>query len=175
MRPGRLFCSAVVGIASGLRVKRNRFIKLSGGTRTVNRELADKARSLAGLNGYVTNLQARPIYHRKRDSIEAHLSVVLAALAISRWIEHATGWSVRRFVKTAAATAPFTSRPAITSSPPLTRYPTTSVRPSKPSTAQAEIRPASLTGNLRLHTGPGRAGPGLLAGGRLSTTGGARS
>jgi len=47
------------------------------------------------------DLQARPIYHRKRDSIEAHLSIVLAALAISRWIEHATGWSIRRFVKTA--------------------------------------------------------------------------
>jgi hypothetical protein len=65
--------------------------------------------------------------------------------------------------------------PAITSSPPLTRYPTTSDRPSKPSTAPAEIRPASLTGNLRLLTGPGRAGAGLLAGGGLSTTGGARS
>jgi transposase len=47
------------------------------------------------------DLQVRPIYHRKRDSIEAHLSIVLAALAISRWIEHATGWSIRRFVKTA--------------------------------------------------------------------------
>ena len=27
------------------------------------------------------DLRARPIYHRKRDSIEAHLSVVFAALA----------------------------------------------------------------------------------------------
>jgi hypothetical protein len=26
---------------------------------------------------------------------------VFAALAISRWIEHTTGWSIRRFVKTA--------------------------------------------------------------------------
>jgi hypothetical protein len=26
---------------------------------------------------------------------------VLAALAISRWIEHHTGWSIRKFVKTA--------------------------------------------------------------------------
>jgi hypothetical protein len=41
-------------------VKRNRFIKLSGGTRTVNRGLEDKARSLAGLKGYVTNLPACP-------------------------------------------------------------------------------------------------------------------
>jgi len=33
------------------------------------------------------DLQARPIYHRKRDSIEAHLSIVFAALAVGRWIE----------------------------------------------------------------------------------------
>jgi hypothetical protein len=117
-------------------VKRNRFVQLSGGTRTVNRELEQKARSLAGLKGYVTNLRtrpggtpvtagfvigayhqlsevgksfrmskhdlrARPIYHRKRDSIEARLTIVLAALAVSRWIEHQTGWPIRKFVKTA--------------------------------------------------------------------------
>ena len=32
-----------------------------------------------------SDLQARPIYHRKRDSIEAHLTIVFAALAASRW------------------------------------------------------------------------------------------
>jgi hypothetical protein len=37
------------------------------------------------------DLQARPIYHRKRDSIDAYLSVVFAALAVSRWIECQTG------------------------------------------------------------------------------------
>ena len=48
-----------------------------------------------------SDLQARPIYHRKRDSIEAHLTIVFAALAVSRWIEARTGWSIRKFVKTA--------------------------------------------------------------------------
>ena len=48
-----------------------------------------------------SDLQARPVYHRTRDSIEAHLTIVLAALAVSRWIEATTGWSVRRFVRTA--------------------------------------------------------------------------
>ena len=48
-----------------------------------------------------SDLQARPVYHRTRDSIEAHLTIVLAALAVSRWIERQTGWSIRRFVKTA--------------------------------------------------------------------------
>jgi len=48
-----------------------------------------------------SDLQARPVYHRKRDSIEAHLTIVFAALAVSRWIETRTGWSIRKFVKTA--------------------------------------------------------------------------
>jgi transposase len=124
---------AVAGLAP---VKRNRFIALDGATKSVDRELEAKARDLAGLKGYVTNLaachdgspvtadfvigsyhqlwnieksfrmsksdlQARPVYHRKRDSIEAHLTIVFAALAFSRWIEARTGWTVRKFVRTA--------------------------------------------------------------------------
>ncbi len=46
------------------------------------------------------DLAARPIYHRLRDSIEAHLSIVFAALAITRVIETRTGWSIRKFVTT---------------------------------------------------------------------------
>ena len=124
---------AVAGLAP---VKRNRFIALDGAVKSVNRDLEAKARTLAGLKGYVTNLeacpdgtpvtadfvigsyhrlfeieksfrmsksdlQARPVYHRTRDSIEAHLTIVFAALAVSRWIEAQTGWSIRKFVKTA--------------------------------------------------------------------------
>ncbi len=48
-----------------------------------------------------SDLQARPACHRKRDSIEAHLTIVFAALAVSRWIEHRTGWSIRKFARTA--------------------------------------------------------------------------
>jgi hypothetical protein len=33
------------------------------------------------------DLQARPLYHRTRDSMEAHLTIVFAALAVSHWIE----------------------------------------------------------------------------------------
>ena len=111
-------------------VKRNRYILLTGATKTVNRTLEAKTRALAGWKGYTTNLvgqpasfvidayhqlwriekafrmskhdlQARPIYHRTRDSIEAHLTVVFAAMAVSHWIEHQTGWSTKKFVRTA--------------------------------------------------------------------------
>jgi hypothetical protein len=47
------------------------------------------------------DLAARPIYHHKRESIDAHLTVVFAALAVGRLIEDRTGWSIRRFVRTA--------------------------------------------------------------------------
>jgi hypothetical protein len=123
-------------IAGKAPIKRNRFIQLSDGTHHINRELEAKARALAGLKGYITNLaacpdgtpitadfvisayhqlfqieksfrmskhdlQARPIYHHQRDSIEAHLSIVFAALAVSRWTEARTGWSIKKFVRTA--------------------------------------------------------------------------
>jgi hypothetical protein len=118
---------AVAGKAA---VKRNRFVTLTGGDKSVNRDLEAKARALAGLKGYTTNLpdpdaefvigayhqlwhieksfrmskhdlRARPIYHHKRESIEAHLNVVFAALAVTHFIETATGWSIKRFVRTA--------------------------------------------------------------------------
>ena len=47
------------------------------------------------------DLRARPIYHHKRESIEAHLTIVFAALAVTRWIEDRTGWSIKKFVRTA--------------------------------------------------------------------------
>jgi hypothetical protein len=47
-----------------------------------------------------SDLRAGPIYH-KRESIEAHLTIVFAALTVSRWIEARTGWSIRKFVRTA--------------------------------------------------------------------------
>lgn len=46
------------------------------------------------------DLAARPTYHHKRESIEARLTIVLAALAVSRLIEDRTGWSIRKSVRT---------------------------------------------------------------------------
>jgi hypothetical protein len=90
---GEQIAKAERGVAGQASVKRNWFIALSRGTRTVNRELEATARG-------ASDLQAPPVYHRTRDSIEAHLTIVLAALAVSRWIEGATDWSIRRFVRT---------------------------------------------------------------------------
>jgi hypothetical protein len=64
---------------------------------------------------------------------EAHLTIVLAALAVSRWIEHRTGWSIRNSSAPPAATAPSRSASPTTPSPPPTLYPTTYATPSRPS------------------------------------------
>ncbi|MBU1000125.1 IS1634 family transposase, partial [Patescibacteria group bacterium] len=40
------------------------------------------------------------IFHRKRDSIEAHLTIVLTALAMGKSIESQTGMSIKHLVKT---------------------------------------------------------------------------
>jgi len=115
---------AVAGQAA---IKRNRFVTLTGGSRAVNRDLETKARMLAGWKPYITNLdadpswvigayhqlwriehafrmskhdlRARPVYHHKRESIDAHLAVVFAALAISHRIEAQTAWTIKKFVR----------------------------------------------------------------------------
>lgn len=119
-------------VADGSRpVKKDRFVKLDGARRGVDWDLVDRARQLAGLKGYVTNipvatmagqavisayhdlwqversfrmtksdLRARPIFHHQRDSIEAHLTVVFAALAISRHLQDISGVSIRKLVRT---------------------------------------------------------------------------
>ena len=46
------------------------------------------------------DLRARPIYHHKRESIQAHMTIVFAALAVTRLIEDRTGWSIKKFVRT---------------------------------------------------------------------------
>lgn len=107
-------------------ISKAKFLTLSSKTKTLNQSLIDKARTLAGIKGYVTNLdipddqvithyhqlfhveasfrmaksdfKARPIFHRKKDAIEAHLTVVFAALAIGKSLEAQTGMSIKRLV-----------------------------------------------------------------------------
>ena len=115
-------------VAGKAPVKRNRFITLTGAQKSVNRELEAKARTLAGWKGYITNLatptpeyvigayhqlwqveksfrmsksdlKARPVYHHLKDSIEAHLTIVFAALAIARDLQARSGSSLQRIIR----------------------------------------------------------------------------
>ncbi|MFJ5859349.1 IS1634 family transposase [Pseudarthrobacter oxydans] len=107
-----------------------RFVRTSGGARSLDEASIARARQLAGLKGYVTNipanimtagevigsyhdlwhveqsfrmsktdLRARPMFHRTRDAIEAHLTIVFAALAVSRAVQNRTGLAVRNVIR----------------------------------------------------------------------------
>jgi Transposase DDE domain len=119
-------------VAAGERpLKKDRFVTFTDTTTSVNWDLVERARSLAGIKGYVTNidpavmdgpaiaaayhdlyqversfrmtksdLAARPVFHRLEDSIQAHLTVVFAALAISREAQARSGLTINKILKT---------------------------------------------------------------------------
>ena len=107
-----------------------RFVTISNGTKSLDEASLARARRLAGLKGYVTNipaqvmpagevitsyhdlwhveqsfrmsktdLRARPMFARTRDAIEAHLTIVFTALAVSREVQNRTGLSLRRILR----------------------------------------------------------------------------
>jgi len=46
-----------------------------------------------------TDLRARPMFHHTKDAIEAHLTVVFTALAVSREAQHRTGLAIRNLTR----------------------------------------------------------------------------
>ena len=46
-----------------------------------------------------SDLAARPIHHRLKDSIEAHLTIVFTALAVARDLQARSGWSLKKIVR----------------------------------------------------------------------------
>ena len=45
------------------------------------------------------DLRARPVFHHTHDAIKAHLTVVMAALAVARYLQETTGISVKRIIR----------------------------------------------------------------------------
>ncbi len=117
--------------AGAMPLRKARFLKVSGARKELDQTTIDRARQLAGIKGYVTNippdvmpgstvisayhdlwkveqsfrmtrsdLKARSVFHHQRDAIEVHLTVVFAALAITRHLTSTTGVSVKKFVRT---------------------------------------------------------------------------
>jgi len=114
---------------SGAITGRYRFVAAAGQKYSLNRGLIAKAEKLEGIKGYLTNtklprpavinryhdlwqienafritksdLEARPVFHRLDETIKAHLLIVLAGLAISRYLEIQTGMSLKQILKAA--------------------------------------------------------------------------
>lgn len=112
-------------------VRAPRFVTGKKGDLTLDEASLGRARRLAGLKGYVTNiplvkmparevissyhdlwhveqsfrmsktdLRARPMFHHDRDAIEAHLTIVMTALAIARDLQQQTGMSLKKIIRT---------------------------------------------------------------------------
>lgn len=106
---------------------RNRFLTRNSQTEySLNTALARKTKLLLGIKGYHTNLdfpaemvinryrdlwqiekafrlskndlEARPVYHFKRQTITAHILICITALAVLKWLEIATGKSAKYIV-----------------------------------------------------------------------------
>ena len=117
-------------IAGERNARTPRFVTITNGTKTLEEASLARARRLAGLKGYVTNipatlmpageviasyhdlwrieqsfrmsktdLRARPMFVRTRDAIEAHLTIVFAALAVSREVQQRTGLAIRNVTR----------------------------------------------------------------------------
>lgn len=111
-------------------LKKARFLKVTDATTELDQVTINRARQLAGLKGYVTNLpasrmdgaaviaayhdlwrveqsfrmtkgdlRARPVFHHQREAIEAHLTVVFAALAVARHLQDTTDTSIKKIVQ----------------------------------------------------------------------------
>lgn len=109
--------------------RRYRFVTAAGQRYSLNRSLIAKAERLEGIKGYLTNiklsraviinryhdlwqienafrltksdLEARPVFHRLDETIKAHILIVFAGLAISRYLEIQTGMSLKQILKAA--------------------------------------------------------------------------
>lgn len=107
-----------------------RFVKTNGRRPSLNTHLVTKAEKLEGIKGYLTNtklpeatvidryhdlwriensfkltksdLEARPIFHRLDETIKAHLVIVFAGLAITKYIELKSGVSIHKVLKLAS-------------------------------------------------------------------------
>ena len=45
------------------------------------------------------DLRARPVFHHTHDAIEAHLTVVMASLAVAHYLQDTTGISIKRVIR----------------------------------------------------------------------------
>lgn len=109
------------------RLKKNKFVKMDSKNKRLDLQRIEKNRKLAGFKGYITNLdlpaqniikyyhdlwhveasfrmsksdlKARPIFHRKEESIDAHLTIVMTALAVAKAMEEKSGIAIKKIVK----------------------------------------------------------------------------
>jgi hypothetical protein len=117
-------------VAGDTTARAPRFVTIKSDARALDEASVARARRLAGLKGYVTNipatvmpasdviasyhdlwhveqsfrmpktdLAARPMFVRTKDAIEAHLTIVFTALAVTREVQARTGLAIRNVIR----------------------------------------------------------------------------
>ncbi len=107
-------------------LKRRRFLSGTTGTYTLNQPLIKRTQQLWGIKGYMTNIDSpdetiiaayhnlwrveqsfrmaksdlatRPIYHSKQAAIKAHLLICILSLAVGKYIEWKTTYSLKHVI-----------------------------------------------------------------------------
>lgn len=118
---------ATLALENRQAVKRHKFLTTGKTEAVLNQELIDKTKRQLGIKGYYTNLSlpdeqiisqyhalwkieksfrisksdllARPVFHFKRATIEAHILICMTALAVIKFVEIETNISARNFVE----------------------------------------------------------------------------
>ncbi|GAA4681126.1 hypothetical protein GCM10023197_42050 [Gordonia humi] len=96
-----------------------------------------------------SDVRARPIFHHARDSIEAHLTIVSAALAVARDLQHTTGTSIKRIVqslRTIHTAVIDIDGHKLTARTPLDDDAAAIIDALKSGTKEVQLRPKSATG-----------------------------
>jgi hypothetical protein len=108
------------------------------------------------------DLRARPVFHHQREAIEAHLTVVFAALAVARHLQDTAGTSIKiiQTPRTARSATIEISGQRLTFNPDLTVPDGRTVRPAAPATQQNSTRAtADLHTGYQRHREPERPVP----------------
>lgn len=117
---------AKVAIRNPGKQKRLKFVSVVNAQPSLNQKLIAKTQQLWGVKGYYTDLkasnreivdhyqqlwnveksfritksdlQARPVYHRKTEAIKAHILICFMALAIAKYLEIKSGLSLKKCI-----------------------------------------------------------------------------
>lgn len=134
------------------KMRRAKFVSTEGGEVSLNEVLIAQRRKLLGVKGYYTNLASvsdvdiiahyhslwnveqafriaksdivsRPIFHRKEESIRAHMLICVMALALSKYIEIKTKRSIRSVLDACKSVTDATLVHRATQTPTIMRSP----------------------------------------------------
>lgn len=88
----------LVVVLAALRVAR-RFLDLGQSSKLLASRSSSRWHVEQSFRMSKADLRARPVFHHQKDAIEAHLTVVIAAFAVSRYLYQKTGITTKKLIQ----------------------------------------------------------------------------